>query len=203
MLNSLKAIIASIIQLLAKLNSTSFKRLILYAILLYPIVILRTYHKEISLLLSFPNSTVKLVDIAAVQDKCFLMKTKRHAEAVLLYVYQPAGKNKSYKERTVFSTGNIYVPLPTSQTLQLSVTSRILEDLNKQNYSFVTSSSGHQESSILQLYNLKKAYITAVKDNVSGQIIAEVVWIFKDDIPINVEELIREGQIFSYYIPES
>lgn len=199
----LNSIITNITTLLGKFNSTSIKRLIIYALLIYPIVILRTYHDEISMLLTFPNKTVKIMDVAAVQDKCFLMKTKHHAEAVMLYVYQPSGKNKIYKERMIFSAGSIYTPLPSSRILQLSANSRVLEDLKKQNYSYITLTSGHQESAILQLYNLKKAYITSIRDVVSDQIIAEVVWVFKDDIPIDVNELIMEGQIFTYYIPES
>jgi hypothetical protein len=141
-------------------------------------------------------------DVAGAQKECYDLRSKYFAETVSLYVYQPLGKNKTHKERMVFSTGSNYTPLESLRNINLYSRSRIIEDLKRQHYAIITQSSKHDESSVLKAYNINKAIITPVIDQSSGAIIAEVAWDFNTDQKINIEDLIQDSQLFSVFITE-
>lgn len=202
MLNSAKAIIQYLGLLIEKLNSTSIKRLIIYAMLVYPIAIMYFYSDEVKLLLSSSDSVIEIQNIANVQQNCFRLREKYSAETVQLYVYQPSGKNKTYKELTVFSTTQAYTPLASTKIIQLVSRTRVIEEMKTEGYSLVTSKSGHHESSIVSSYGMTRLLIVPVKDAVTGQIIGEVNWLFKHDTEIDVADLINDSQIFSYDITD-
>lgn len=186
-----------------RLNRTSIKRIVIYFILAYPVLITYLYHDEIKLILFNQQKMVVINDIASAQKECYDLRSKYYAETVSLYVYQPIGKNKTHKERMVFSTGSHYAPLESLRNINLYSRSRIIEDLRKQNYAIITQKSKHEESSVLIAYDLNKAIITPVIDQSTGLIIAEVVWIFKDDVKVNIEDLVRDSQIFGILINDN
>lgn len=183
-----------------RLNATSLKRLAIYALLAYPIVVMYFYQTEIKLLLLPTSQSLKIENIANVQERCYQLRQHHQAEAVILYLYQPAGKNKTYKERIVFSTGNVYTPLPSMKIMQLFSASSILADLREDDLSIITKTSKHQYSPILSDSRLSKAYVTPIRDKDNNELVGEILWVFKNDIPINTNELISESQIFAYDI---
>lgn len=188
--------------LIDSMNKTTLKRLIIYFILSYPIFVMYFFKDEVKLLISSYQSNVELLNLADAQQRCFTLRNKYGAEAVLLYVYQPSGPNKSYKERMIFSSGEKYIPLESMKMINLYSRSRILEELKQNSYSLITQTSGHQESSILKSYNLNKEYIIPLVEPTSKELIGEVIWVFETDIDINVADLIVESQIFSYNIKQ-
>jgi hypothetical protein len=189
-----------ILTLLEKLNNTPLKRVLIYFALAYPIATVYFFKDEVKLLLFNHDEMVTISDIAIAQKKCFDLRTKYHAETVMLYVYQPVGSNKTHKERMVFSTGSYYQPIPSMQNVNLYSRGRILEDLRKQNYVIITPTSKHEESSILITYDLAKYIITPVIDQSTGMAIGEVIWLFKTDIPIDIDAMITDSQAFSILI---
>lgn len=201
MISIFNSLLSRLNGILKALNDTSIKRLVIYSMLIYPIVIILTYKNEVSLL--FNASTQQLVsvhDLASAQERCFMLREKYNAEAVQLYIYQPASKNKHYKERIVFSTSSRYTPLESTKIKQLSSNSQVLEDFRLLGFSKITSTSGHFESSIVQVFNLSHMIITPIRDNVTGQIIGEVLWCFVTEGSYTIDELINAGQIFAYDI---
>lgn len=201
MLNSAKAIIQYLGLLIEKLNSTSIKRLLIYAMLVYPLAIMYFYGNELKLALLSADDKTEITNIAEAQQNCFRLRQKYGAETVQLYVYQPAGKHKTWKELSVFSTIS-YAPLASTKTIQLVSRTRVLEELRTQGWSLITVKSGHHESAIVSSFNMTKLLIIPIKDDVTGQIIGEVHWLFKNDDKIQINDLINDSQIFSYDITD-
>lgn len=200
----ISTILAKFSEILRALNTTSVKRLVIYAMLIYPIIMMIMYKDEIRFAINTSNEKlVKIHDLASAQERCFNLREQWGAEAVMLYIYQPASKNKNYKERIIFSSSKKYSPLESTKQLQLSSRSRILEELKLIGYSVITADSRHNESSLVQAFNLKYMVITPIKDDVTSQIIGEVVWCFNNEDEetfANLNNLVNAGQIFSYDI---
>lgn len=192
-----------VLPLLEKLNTTSVKRLVIYFMLGYPLVITYLYKDEIKLLIFHQEKLVTISNIADAQNTCFALKNKYFSETVSLYVYQPAGKNKTHKERMAFSTGTEYQPLEALRNVNLYSRSRIIEDLRRQHYAIITKDSKHDESAVLVRTGMAKWIITPIIDNSTGIVIGEVYWLFKNDVQINIDDLISEGQIFSILLEQN
>lgn len=184
------------------LNKTPLKRIIIYCALLTPIYIVTTFRNEISFLLTPTSKNVVVENLADAQNKCYSLRIKYDAEAVLVYIYQPSGREKSYKERMFFSSEN-YKPISSMKMVNLFSRADIITDLKKKGYCEITQKSNHYESSILTHSKLSVAYITPIYDNVTNEMIGEVAWLFKEQpTKLNVETLRIESQIFSYDIIE-
>ncbi len=201
----LNEVLKSVAILLDKLNRATIKRILIYFMLSYPLVVTYLYRNEIKMFIMFTfnndkHMNVEISDIAAAQKICFDLRSKYYAETVSLYVYQPAGKNKTHKERMVFSTGQYFVPLEALRNVNLYTRSRILEDLHQQNYSIITPLSKHDESSVLVTYNLAKMIFVAIIDQTTGELIGEVCYVFKDEQQPDINKLIADSQIFSLLI---
>lgn len=194
-----KPILDKISDVLDKLNSTPIKRLVIYAVLFYPLVLVHYYRDEISLVFdSYYDDSVKITELADIQERCFQLKMNYNAAAVVLYIYQPRTKHKNFKERIVTSNSNEYIPLEKNKVVQLSSRTRIIEDLKRYGYSKVTDKSGHHESAIVVAYDLTSIVFTPIKDLASDQIIGEVMWVFRTNDSLDLNTLSREGQIFAY-----
>lgn len=195
----MRFIIDQIPKIFEVLNKTPLKRIIIYVALIFPIYVVHTYKDEFSLLMTNNEKNVVLKNISEVQEKCFTLRNKYNAEAVIVYLYQPSGKNKTYKERVVFST-NEYKPMSSMKIINLFSRANIIADLNKIDYCLVTSNSNHNESTIIASFELSMGVITSIRDNDNKQLIGEVVWLFKGQNQTEYETLIKEGQIFTHYI---
>ena len=172
----LNEVLKNVAILLDKLNRATIKRVLIYFMLSYPLVVTYLYRNEIKMFITFNNDkhiNVEISDIAEAQKICFDLRSKYYAETVSLYVYQPAGKNKTHKECMVFSTGQYYVPLESLRNVNLYTRSRILEDLRHHNYSIITPLSKHDESSVLVTYDLAKMIFVAIIDQNTGELIAK------------------------------
>lgn len=194
-------ILKYVVDILHKLETISIRRLIIYAIIIYPIILLVTYKDEISLVITTrSNDVVTVHDLASAQERCFSLRKFYDATSVMLYVYQPASKNKTYKERVIFSSSSDYTPLETTKQLQLTSRSKLLEAIKYDGFAKITAESGHIESSIVSAYNLSHIYVTPIRDNTTGIVIGEVMWYFDYDKQIMPQQLINAGQIFAYDI---
>ena len=188
-------------RLLEILNKTSMQRLLIYVFVILQLTIVLTYKNEISLILmSNSEHKVEITNIPEAQERCFKLRQKHNAEAVIVYVYQPSGKNKSYKERVVFSTGDYYKPLSSMKNVNLFSRADVISTLNKKEYCVITSSSGHVDSSIISSYELDSAIITSIRSKDSNEIVGEVIWIFQQPYTGTFETLIVESQIFSHLL---
>jgi hypothetical protein len=199
----LNEVLKSVAILLDKLNRATIKRVLIYFMLSYPLVVTYLYRNEIKMFITFNNDkhiNVEISDIAEAQKICFDLRTKYYAETVSLYVYQPTGKNKTHKECMVFSTGQYYVPLESLRNVNLYTRSRILEDLRHHNYSIITPLSKHDESSVLVTYDLAKMIFVAIIDQNTGELIGEVCYVFKNEQQPDINKLIADSQIFSLLI---
>lgn len=196
----LRTILDALPKLIESLNKTSIQRLVLYAFIIFNATIFYVYRVEISLMLSRNEQRIELTNVPSAQERCFILRQKYSAEAVIIYVYQPAGKNKSYKERIAFSTGDHFKPLSSMRNVNLFSRADIIADLNRQNYSLITAGSGHIDSSIVSSFDLQSAVITSIRSKDSNELVGEVVWIFKDDTANDFRKLILEGQIFSHLL---
>lgn len=180
------------------LNKTSIKRIVIYATLIYPLFFLYHYKDEISLILQKPQKAITIKDIPQAQERCYILRTKYNAEAVIVYAYQPIGVEKNYKERLIFSTKN-FKPLESMRIVNLFTRTRIIESLKSKGYDLVTPKSKHNESVILQGNNLAFSIFTPIYDN--NELIGEVVWIFDNETnidEIDIQQLILEGNMFIY-----
>lgn len=192
-----------VLPLLKSLNQTPIKRILIYFMLLYPLTVTYIYRAEIKLLLFPKENMVTVSDIAEAQQRCFELRSKYLAETVSLYVYQPAGKNKTHKERMVFSTGTNYVPIASLKNINLYSRSRILEDLRKQHYARITKFSKHEESTVLVAYDLDEAIITPIINQQNGEVIGEVTFIFKRHQKIDYSDLVADSQYFGLLIHDN
>jgi len=201
MTSSIKSIFKSAITILQTFNGTSAKRLFLYAAIIYPLVIIYVYQNEIKIVLTSMQPRLSTIsDLAMAQDRCYNLRIQEHATSVNVYLYQPASKNKSYKEQLIFSADDTYTHNTSLQTLSLSSSSRILEELRVSNMTIITGTSGHKESSIVVSQQLSKILIFPIRDVVSGQIIGEVWWYYRVDRNQNYEKLKQESQYFAYNV---
>lgn len=193
----LRTLLKSLPTLLESLNKTPIRRVIVYMMLLFPVFVVTTYREEIGYLLAPVNKNVAINNIAEAQERCFRLRHKYNVEAVLVYIYQPAGKNKNYKERIVFST-ETYKPMSSMKVINLFSRSNITHDLNTKGYCIITSLSGHAESAIIAYSKLTNAIITPIKDNDTNELIGEVAWLFQETTEEKIETIISEGQIFAH-----
>lgn len=203
MIDSIKSILHSLVSLIEKLTSISTQRLLIFALLIYPIILIVTYKEEVLLIITAKSAStnVQFSNLPDVQYRCVDLRKKYGAEAVMIYLYQPSSIRKNYKERVVISTSEYYVPIKAEQNIQLSSRSRIIEELKTNNSAFITDSSGHHESAIVRAFKLDHILITPIKDIVTEQIIGEVVWVFRNPHEIDLDTFVQEGQIFAYDIP--
>lgn len=141
-----------------------------------------------------------MIDVAEAQERCYNLRKSYSAESVMVYLYQPNMRHKTYKERIVFSTSRFFQPLEHTKKVNLASQSRVLEELKKSNVSVATKTSGHQFSSMIVAYKLEEMVTTPIRDPLNSQIIGEVVWVFKDTIDVDYNTLYQEGQVFAYNI---
>jgi hypothetical protein len=167
---------------------------------IYPLVILYFYNTELKLLLVPESDTVTVTNIAETQQNCWRLREKYGAEAVQLYIYQPANKNKTYKELVAFSTTSKFAPIESTKQIQLISRTRLIEDMRTLGVCRVTATSGHHESAIVSAFNMSEQIIVPVKDGVTGQVIGEVHWLFTNVFTQQVTVLINDSQIFAYNI---
>ena len=158
------------------------------------------YQDEIKLLLSNNKKVVSVDDVAGMQERCFVLRQKYQAETVVVYLYQPATKQKTYKERIVFSTSRFYTPLDINKRINLASRSRILEEFKSIGYAKITPNSNHQSSPLIKAYNMEMGVVTPIRDVITNQIIGEVGWLFKENVDVDITVLQQEGQIFTYSV---
>jgi hypothetical protein len=198
---SIQPVLDRINLLIDKLNSTPIKRLVIYAMLIYPLVLMHYYRDELKLVFNdYYDDSVKISQLAKVQERCFELKVQYGTAAVSIYVYQPRTKHKNFKERIVVSASNEYIPIEQNRIIPLSSRTRILEELKRNNFSKITAKSGHHESAIVVAKDLHQIIITPIFDIETDQLIGEVMWVFKDEVNVQLERLIYEGQYFAYNI---
>lgn len=198
---SIQPILDRINDLFDKLNSTSIKRLVIYAMLLYPLALMHYYQDELKLIFNdYYDENVQLTKLADVQGRCFELKGQYGASAVILYVYQPKTKHKTYKERIVSSISNQFTPLEKNRNIYLSSRTRIIEEMKNNKYAKITGYSNHHESSIVIANNLNTIFFTPVYDLDSNAIIGEVMWVFKEPLEVDPMDLVNEGQYFAFNI---
>lgn len=187
-------------EILHSLNKTSIQRIVIYTVIIYPSIVLFVYKDEIKLLISAQKSVIEMSNVATAQERCFNLRKSYNAEAVIVYLYQPNHKLKTYKERTVFSTSKYYTPPESMKKVNLASQSRLLEELRTSNVAVITRDSNHQNSALVVAYQLDKMVVTPIRDNFNGQIIGEVLWVFKDVVDVDYNTLYQEGQVFTYSI---
>ena len=190
-------------QIIVALNKATVQKLLIYVFAVLQITIIVTYKDEISLLIRTPDRKIDLVDVALSQERCYNLRKKYKAEAVMFYIYQPVGSNKTYKERAVFSNSLLYKPLQSMTTVNLFSRSSIVNALNIQDYCVITPNSGHVESYILNSYGMHVAIVTSIRGIDSKDLVGEIIWVFKDKpdmSKIELQKLIAESQIFAHYI---
>lgn len=194
-------------QLINELNKATVQKLLIYVFAAMQLTVVVLYKNEISLLLVNQNNLkIEVENIAEPQEKCFNLRTKYGAESVLLYVYQPRGLNKTYKERIVFSNSSKFTPLSSMVTVNLFSRSDVVSSLIKNSYCILTPNSNHVDSYILDSFEMKSAVITSIRGKDSKDLVGEVVWIFKDKQDFSnseIHRLIAESQIFAHYIQTS
>lgn len=195
-----KGLIEKFSEVLTSLNKTSIQRIIIYTIIVYPAIVLFTYKDEIRLLISTQKRVVEIENVANAQERCFNLRKSYNAEAVIVYLYQPNHKLKTYKERIVFSASNNFKPLEQTKKVNLASQSRLLEEMRTSNVAVITRDSQHQNSSMILAYQLDKIVVTPIHDVVNGQIIGEVMWVFKEIVDVDYNTLYQEGQVFTYNI---
>lgn len=197
-----KALIVSITTLLGRLNKTPVKRILLYVAIVYPLFFGFYYKQQI---IKYINSDekdkqVKVRNIAKAETRAMQLRKLYNAEAVMLYVYQPNTNQKTVKQRFAMSVGNIYKPIEQNNKIQLVTRTHVIQDLRDNGYSEITASSKHVLSNILFSYNLSKAYVVPIKDPASNSIIGEVIYVFSEEIDVDVNALIASAQMFTYDI---
>lgn len=193
-------------QIIDALNKATVQKLLIYVFAILQITIILTYKKEISLLLINTERKIDLIDVANSQERCYNLRKKYNAEAVIFYIYQPAGSNKTYKERAVFSNSLIYKPLQSTNKVNLFSRSSIVNSLHVKDYCIITPTSGHVESYVIDSYGMEIEIITSIRGVDSRDIVGEIVWIFKnkpDMSPKAIQKFISESQIFAQYINSS
>ena len=193
-------------QIIDALNKASVQKLLIYVFAVLQLTIIITYKDEISLLFREREIKIDVVDVAASQERCYTLRQKYNAEAVMFYIYQPVGSNKTYKERAVFSNSLLYKPLQSMSTVNLFSRSSIINSLNDKEYCIITTTSGHVESYILHSYEMNYAIVTSIRGTESKELVGELIWVFKRKEPFTATELrklVAESQIFSLLINKS
>jgi len=173
------------------------KKIIVVFICIYPIFTAIYFKDELKLM--FDNNVEEKVvvrDVNNLVQKTHELKDRFDASAVSVYVYQPRGDEKSYKERVSYSgnSDNVFIDL---KTMNLIHYPKLLKSLNNNTYIKVTKDSEYGISKLLSAYNMGVMYIVPIRNDY-GLLIAEVMFVFENDISneelnnlINSTELYR------------
>lgn len=173
------------------------KKIIVVFICIYPIFTAIYFKDELTLMFDYNvEKRVEVRDVDNLVKKTHELKDRFNASAVLVFIYQPKGDEKSYKERVCYS-GDSRLIFSDLNKMRLIHYPKLLNDLNKNTYIKVTKMSDYKLSKLLFAYDTDVLYVIPIKNDY-GLLIAEVMVVFDNELSnenlndlINYVELIR------------
>lgn len=189
--------------ILKELRTLSTKRILLITVIVVPTLLVWLFSTSINTCiqdwLSDNQELVQVSDLDHAVRRLNSILVEFHADAVLLYVYQPSGPVKQYKER-VYSASIDYVPEEYNTIIQLSASPIALADYMTKNYSIATPTTKHVISRELAGHDIAIAYMLPVYDT-EHVVIADVIVMYKTiPICVNIDQLYNRAQLFMYDI---
>lgn len=185
-----------ITDILDGIKGMTIRKMIVFFICIYPIFTAIYFKDEIKLILG--NSVEEKVIVRDVNDlvkKTHELKDRFDATAVLVFIYQPKGDEKLYKERVCYSgdSRNVFYDLTEMRLIHYP---KLLGDLNNNTYVKITQSSNHGMSKLLSAYNVGVTYIVPIKNDY-GLLTAEVMVVFDNEINNeNLKNLINSTELY-------
>ena len=181
--------------ILTSIKDMSIKKIIVVFICIYPLFASFYFKDELKLMFVSSDIKVEVSNVNKLVQTTHNIKDKFKATSVLVFLYQPSGDVKKYKERICFSgdSRNVFFELTKEDLIRHP---KLLNDVNHNDYVLVNSVSNHTLSKLMSVYNVV-AYIIPIRNDY-GLITAEVMVVFDNEISnlmlnelINSTELIR------------
>lgn len=185
-----------IVDILKVLKDMSIKKIIVVFVCIYPIFTSIYFKDELKLMFTNTSTEVKVEDITGVIEQTLRIRDKYNCATVSVWLYQPDGDSKEYKERISYTGDqrNVFFELTEIKLLQHP---KILFGLRNNKYIKVSKGNHYELSKLVKAYNVKEAYVIPIKNDF-GLIIAELLLAFDEELSdeeinniINSMEMIR------------
>ncbi|BAV39313.1 hypothetical protein BPT24_188 [Tenacibaculum phage pT24] len=185
-----------IIESLKAVKEISIKKMIILFICIYPLFTVVYFKDELSMLFKKNVSIVEVRELNKVIRLTNNLKDEYNTSFVSVWVYQPSGDEKLYKERVSYSGDyrNKFIDLEKVNLIQHP---NLLNSLRNNKYIKVDKNSSFELSKLVSAYEVGVLYIIPIK-NEYGLLVAEVMVAFDKELNqdkieklINSTELIR------------
>lgn len=183
---------------LGVIKEMSIKKIIVVFICAYPIFTAIYFKDELKLMFTNNEQVVRVEvdDVKSIIEQTHKIKDIFNSASVSVWIYQPKGDEKAYKERVCYAgdSRNLFYEL---KEVKLIHHSKILNPLNNNTYIKVTKESDYALAKLLHAYNVDVLYLIPIKNDY-GLLVAELMVVFDKEINndelkslINSAELIR------------
>lgn len=167
--------------ILNSVKEMSIKKIIVVFICIYPIFTAIYFKDELKLMFdSKIDEKIEVRDVNNLVQKTHKLKDRFDATAVLVFIYQPSGDEKAYKERVCYSgdSRNVFYDLTEMKLIHYP---KLLKELKNNTYVKIDKESNHGLSRLISAYDVNVSYIIPITNDY-GLLVAEVMVVFDNEI---------------------